>query len=220
MKLFLDTAEIDEIRTGVRWGVIDGVTTNPTLFAKVGGSYDDVLRQICRITSGPVSAEVIAEDVEGMLREGRHFAALAPNIVVKIPMTENGLEAISRLAEEGIKTNCTLIFSANQGLLAAKAGAAYLSPFVGRLDDVNEEGMTVIRELADIISLHEYDAEIITASVRHPRHVTDAALAGAHIATIPFKVLQQMVRHPLTDRGIEQFKADWAKATGEAASKG
>jgi transaldolase len=220
MKLFLDTAEIDEIRTGVRWGVIDGVTTNPTLFAKVGGSYDDVLRQICRITSGPVSAEVIAEDVEGMLREGRHFAALAPNIVVKIPMTENGLEAISRLAEEGIKTNCTLIFSANQGLLAAKAGAAYLSPFVGRLDDVNEEGMTVIRELADIISLHDYDAEIITASVRHPRHVTDAALAGAHIATIPFKVLQQMVRHPLTDRGIEQFKADWAKATGEAAPKG
>lgn len=220
MKLFLDTAEIDEIRIGVRWGVVDGVTTNPTLFAKVGGSYDEVLRQICKLTSGPVSAEVVADDVEGMLREGRHFAALAPNIVVKVAMSENGLEGISRLAEEGIKTNCTLIFSANQGLLAAKAGATYLSPFVGRVDDVNEDGMTVIRELADIISLHDYDAQIITASVRHPRHVTDAALAGAHIATVPFKVLRQMVHHPLTDRGIELFKADWAKAAAEAAAKG
>ncbi len=219
MKLFLDTADIDEIRTGVRWGVIDGVTTNPTLFAKVGGSYDDVLRQISRLTSGPVSAEVVADDVEGMLTEGRHFAALAPNIVVKVAMSENGLEAISKMAEEGIKTNCTLVFSANQGLLAAKAGASLLSPFVGRLDDVNEDGMTVIRELADIISLHDYDAEIITASVRHPRHVTDAALAGAHIATIPFKVLRQMVHHPLTDRGIEQFKADWAKASAEGAAR-
>lgn len=216
MKLFLDTAEIDDIRTGVRWGVVDGVTTNPTLFAKVGGSYDEVLRQICRITSGPVSAEVIADDVEGMLREARHFATLAPNIVVKIAMSENGLEVISKLAEEGIRTNCTLIFSANQGLLAAKAGATYLSPFVGRFDDINEDGMTVIRELADILSLHDLDAEIITASVRHPRHVTDAALAGAQIATVPFKVLRQMVHHPLTDRGIEQFKADWAKATAEA----
>jgi len=220
MKLFLDTADLDEIRTGVRWGVIDGVTTNPTLYAKVGGSYDDVLRQICKLTSGPVSAEVVADDVEGMLREGRHFAALAPNIVVKIPMCENGLEAISKLADEGIRTNCTLIFAANQGLLAAKAGALFLSPFVGRLDDVNEDGMTVIRELADIVNLHELEAEIITASVRHPRHVTDAALAGAQIATIPFKVLQQMVHHPLTDRGIEQFKADWAKARKAGASKG
>jgi transaldolase len=214
MKLFLDTADIDEIRTGIRWGVIDGVTTNPSLYAKVGGSYDDVLRQICKLTSGPVSAEVVADDVEGMLTEGRHFAALAPNIVVKIAMSENGLEAISRLADEGIRTNCTLLFSANQGLLAAKAGASLLSPFVGRLDDVNEDGMTVIRELADIINLHEYDAEIITASVRHPRHVTDAALAGAHIATI-LKVLTQMV-HPADDRGIELFKADWAKATKAA----
>ncbi len=220
MKLFLDTADLDEIRTGVRWGVIDGVTTNPTLFARVGGSYDDVLRQICKLTSGPVSAEVVADDVEGMLREGRHFAALAPNIVVKIPMCENGLEAISKLADEGIRTNCTLIFAANQGLLAAKAGASFLSPFVGRLDDVNEDGMVVIRELADIVSLHDLESEIITASVRHPRHVTDAALAGAHIATIPFKVLQQMVHHPLTDRGIEQFKADWAKASRARTSKG
>ncbi|MCU0477876.1 MAG: fructose-6-phosphate aldolase [Chloroflexi bacterium] len=220
MKLFLDTADIDEIRTGVRWGVIDGVTTNPSLYAKVGGSYDDVLRQICKLTSGPVSAEVIADDVEGMLREGRHFAALAPNIVVKIPMCENGLEAISRLADEGIRTNCTLIFTANQGLLAAKAGASLLSPFVGRLDDINEEGMIVIRELADIVNLHELESEVLAASIRHPRHITDAALAGAHVATLPFKVLQQMIRHPLTDRGIELFKADWAKATAEASSKG
>ena len=219
MKLFLDTADIEEIRTAVRWGVVDGVTTNPTLFAKVGGSYDDVLRQISRLTSGPVSAEVVADDVEGMLAEGRHFAALAPNIVVKVAMSENGLEAISKMAEEGIKTNCTLIFSANQGLLAAKAGASLLSPFIGRLDDVNEDGMTVIRELVDIIGIHDYDAEIITASVRHPRHVTDAALAGAHIATVPFKVLRQMVHHPLTDRGIAQFKADWAKASGDAGTK-
>jgi transaldolase len=220
MKLFLDTADLDEIRTGVRWGVIDGVTTNPSLYARVGGSYDDVLRQICKLTSGPVSAEVVADDVDGMLAEGRHFAALAPNIIVKIAMSENGLEAISRLADEGIRTNCTLLFTANQGLLAAKAGATLLSPFVGRLDDINEDGLTVIRELADIINLHEYDAEIITASVRHPRHVTDAALAGAHIATIPFNVLRQMVHHPLTDRGIELFKADWAKATKEAGAKG
>jgi len=220
MKLFLDTADIDEIRIGVRWGVIDGVTTNPSLYAKVGGTYDDVLRQICKLTSGPVSAEVIADDVEGMLREGRHFAALAPNIVVKIPMCENGLEAISRLADEGIRTNCTLIFTANQGLLAAKAGASLLSPFVGRLDDINEEGMIVIRELADIVNLHELESEVLAASIRHPRHITDAALAGAHVATLPFKVLQQMVRHPLTDRGIELFKADWAKATAEASSKG
>ncbi|MEI8332688.1 MAG: fructose-6-phosphate aldolase [Chloroflexota bacterium] len=220
MKLFLDTADVDEIRTAVRWGVIDGVTTNPTLYAKVGKtSYDALLEEISGITSGPVSAEVIADDVEGMLKEGRHFARIAPNIVVKIPMSETGLEAIARLAEEGIRTNCTLIFTANQGLLAAKAGASFLSPFVGRLDDYNEDGMTVIRELADIINVHELDAEIIAASVRHPRHVTESALAGAHVATLPFKVLRQMVHHPLTTAGIAQFKADWAKVQAELAAK-
>jgi len=217
MKLFLDTADVDEIRTVARWGVLDGVTTNPTLYAKVGGaSYDDVLKEICTITDGPVSAEVIADDVEGMLREGRHFAGLADNIVVKVPMTELGLEAISRFRAEGIRTNCTLIFTANQGLLAAKAGASLLSPFVGRLDDINEDGLTVIRELAEIIRFHELDAEVLAASVRHPRHVTEAALAGAHVATLPYKVFQQMVRHPLTDRGIEQFKKDWAAAQAAA----
>jgi len=212
MKIFLDTADIDEIKTAARWGVLDGVTTNPTLYAKVGGSYDEILAMVCKITPGPVSAEVVADDVDGMLEEGRHFAKIAPNIVVKVAMSENGLEAISRFAEEGIKTNCTLIFSANQGLLAAKAGASLLSPFVGRLDDINEEGMTVIQELSEIIRFFEYDSEVLTASVRHPRHVTEAALAGSHIATLPFKVFQQMVAHPLTDKGIIQFRKDWDAA--------
>jgi len=212
MKLFLDTAEIEEIRIAARWGVLDGVTTNPTLFAKVGGSYDEVLTQICQLTPGPVSAEVVAEDVEGMLTEGRHFAKLAPNIVVKIPMSEEGLEAISRLAEEGIKTNCTLIFTSNQGLLAAKAGASLLSPFVGRLDDINQDGMDVIRELVAMVDNYDLDSEVLAASIRHPRHVTEAALLGSHIATLPFKVLQQMVHHPLTDKGIKTFREDWEKA--------
>ena len=219
MKIFLDTADIEEIRTAARWGVLDGVTTNPTLYARVGGSYEAVLEEICGITSGPVSAEVIAEDVEGMLREGRAFSKIAPNIVVKVPMSETGLEAISRFADEGIKTNCTLIFSANQGLLAAKAGASLLSPFVGRLDDINQDGTEVIRELAAIIDMHGYESEVLAASVRHPRHVTDAALAGAHVATLPFKVFQQMVHHPLTDKGIAQFKEDWQKARAEAAAE-
>jgi transaldolase len=209
MKIFLDTAEIEEIRTAARWGVLDGVTTNPSLFAKDGGSYDDVLRQICRITPGPVSAEVVAEDVAGMLREGRHFAKLAPNIVVKIPMGEEGLEAIARLTADGIKTNCTLIFSSNQGLLAAKAGASLLSPFVGRLDDINEDGMEVVRELVAMVNVHGLKTEVLAASIRHPRHMTQAALAGAHIATVPQKILRQMIHHPLTDKGTLQFRKDW-----------
>jgi transaldolase len=220
MKIFLDTADIEEIRVAARWGVLDGVTTNPTLYAKVGGaSYESILEEICKLTSGPVSAEVVAEDVEGMLKEGRHFAKIAPNIVVKIPMSEEGLEAMSRLAEEGISTNCTLIFSANQGLLAAKSGASILSPFVGRLDDINEDGMAVTRDLVNIIEIHGLEAEVLTASIRHPLHVTQAALAGSHIATLPFKVLQQMVHHPLTDKGIVQFRADWEKARAGLASR-
>jgi transaldolase len=214
VKLFMDTAAIDDIRTAARWGVLDGVTTNPTLFAKVGGSYDDVLREICAITPGPVSAEVVAADVDGMLHEGRHFATLAPNIVVKIPMSEEGLEAIARLRAEGIQTNCTLIFSANQGLLAAKAGASLLSPFVGRLDDINQDGMDVVRDLVAIVDSFGLDAEVLAASIRHPRHVTEAALAGAHIATVPLAVLRQMVHHPLTDAGIVAFRRDWEAAQG------
>ena len=219
MKIFLDTADIEEIRIAARWGVLDGVTTNPTLFSKTSGStYEEVLKEICTITNGPVSAEVVAEDVEGMLTEGRAFAKLAPNIVVKVPMSEEGLEAMSRFAEEGIKTNCTLIFTANQGLLAAKAGASLLSPFVGRLDDINQDGMIVIRELVDIVTIHELDTEVLAASIRNPVHMTQAALAGAHIATLPFKILQQMVHHPLTDKGIVQFRADWDKARKALAS--
>ena len=222
MKIFLDTADIDEIRTAARWGILDGVTTNPTLYSKVqGASYEDILREVCSITPGPVSAEVVAEDVDGMLTEGRHFAKLAPNIVVKVPMSEEGLEAIYRFAEEGIKTNCTLIFTANQGLLAAKAGASLLSPFVGRLDDINQDGMDVIRELVAMVELYDLDSEVLAASIRHPRHVTEAALLGSHIATLPFKVLQQMVHHPLTDKGIKTFRDDWEKArkaAGESAA--
>jgi transaldolase len=219
MKIFLDTADIEEIRVAARWGVLDGVTTNPTLFSKVGGSYDDILTQICQITPGPVSAEVVAEDVEGMLREGRHFAQLAPNIVVKVPMSEEGLEAIARLRAEDIKTNCTLIFSSNQGLLAAKAGASLLSPFVGRLDDVNEDGMEVVRELVAMVETHGLESEVLAASIRHPRHVTQAALAGAHVATVPFKVIRQMVHHPLTDTGIQQFRRDWLAAQSGAPAE-
>jgi transaldolase len=220
MKIFLDTADIEEIRTVARWGVLDGVTTNPTLFAKTSGStYEEVLKQICSITSGPVSAEVVAEDVDGMLTEGRAFAKLAPNIVVKVPMSEEGLEAMARFADEGIKTNCTLIFTANQGLLAAKAGASLLSPFVGRLDDINQDGMIVVRELAEIVEIHELETEVLAASIRNPVHMTQAALAGAHVATLPFKVLKQMVRHPLTDSGIIQFRSDWEKARQALAAR-
>src|SRR6187399_3379818 len=212
MKIFLDTADIEEIKPVARWGVLDGVTTNPTLYAKVGGSYDEILVEVCKLTSGPVSAEVVSDDVDGMLEEGRHFAKLAPNIVVKVAMSENGLEAMSRFADEGIKTNCTLIFSANQGLLAAKAGASLLSPFVGRLDDINQDGMDVIRELVAMVEVYDLDSEVLAASIRHPRHVTEAALLGSHIATLPIKVLAQMVHHPLTDSGIETFRDDWDKA--------
>ncbi len=219
MKIFLDTADIEEIRTAARWGILDGVTTNPTLYAKIGGNYEEILKEVCSITSGPVSAEVVADDVDGMLREGREFAKLAPNIVVKVPMSEEGLEAMSRFAEEGIKTNCTLIFTANQGLLAAKAGASLISPFVGRLDDINQDGMIVIRELAEMFAIHDIEAEILSASIRNPLHVTQSALAGAHIATMPFKVLQQMVHHPLTDKGIVQFRSDWDKARKALAEK-
>jgi transaldolase len=216
MKIFLDTAAIEEIRVAERWGVLDGVTTNPTLFSKVGGSYDEILTEICRITPGPVSAEVVADDLEGMLEQGRHFSKLASNIVAKVPMSEEGLVVIARLAAEGIKTNCTLIFSSNQGLLAAKAGASLLSPFVGRLDDINQDGMEVVRELVAIVETHGLESEVLAASIRHPRHVTEAALAGSHIATVPIQVLRQMVHHPLTDTGIQKFRKDWEAAQSAA----
>jgi transaldolase len=219
MKIFLDTADVDEIAVVARWGVLDGVTTNPTLFSKVGGTYDEVLRRICELTPGPVSAEVVAADADGMVDEGRHFAGIAPNIVVKIPMSEPGLEAMSRLRSEGIKTNCTLIFSANQGLLAAKAGASLLSPFVGRLDDINEDGMTVVRDLVTIVETHGLETEVLAASIRSPRHMTEAALAGAHVATVPLAVLRKMIEHPLTEAGIASFRSDWDAVQGAAVAK-
>ena len=205
MKIFLDTANIDEIKEGASWGIVDGVTTNPSLIAKEKRDFKQVVKEICDIVDGPISAEVISEDSEGMISEARELVKIHKNIVIKIPMTVEGLKAVSILSKEGIKTNVTLIFSPNQALLAAKAGATYVSPFLGRLDDVGSQGMDLVRTIVEIFFNYDYDTEVIAASIRHPLHVVDAALAGAHIATIPMKVLQQMVKHPLTDKGIESF---------------
>ncbi len=209
MKFFIDTANFEEIKEAHSWGIIDGVTTNPSLVAKENISFHDRLREITALVDGSVSAEVIALDAEGMIKEGRELAAIAPNITVKLPMTPEGLKACSVFRAEGIKTNVTLIFSANQALLAARAGATYVSPFLGRLDDIGHDGMELIAKIADIFTIHDIDTEIIAASIRHPQHITDAALNGAHISTTPFKVLQQLFNHPLTDKGIEAFLSDW-----------
>jgi len=210
VKFFIDSANIDEIRGINELGVLAGVTTNPTLVAKEGVDFHDRLREIVKEVSTSVSAEVIAEDAEGMIREGKELAAIAPNITVKIPMTLEGLKAVKVLSEANIETNVTLIFNANQALLAARAGATYVSPFLGRLDDIGHNGMDLIETIANIFTKFNIDTEIIAASIRHPLHVTEAALHGAHIATIPYKVFGQLVKHPLTDKGIEQFLADWA----------
>lgn len=209
MKFFIDTANFEEIKEAHSWGILSGVTTNPSLVAKENISFHDRLREITALVPGSVSAEVIALDAEGMIKEGRELAKIAPNITVKLPMTPEGLKACSVFSQEGIKTNVTLIFSANQALLAARAGATYVSPFLGRLDDIGQDGMQLIATIADIFMIHDMDAEIIAASIRSPQHITDAALAGAHIATTPFNVLTQLFKHPLTDKGIEQFLADW-----------
>ncbi|WP_071393266.1 fructose-6-phosphate aldolase [Bacillus tuaregi] len=210
MKFFIDTANMDEIKEAHELGIISGVTTNPSLVAKEKNiSFHDRLREIATLVPGSVSGEVIALDAEGMIREGKELAAIAPNITVKIPMTPDGMKAVSALSKEGIKTNVTLIFSANQALMAARAGATYVSPFVGRLDDIGYNGQDLISTIAEIFAIHGLETEIIAASIRHPQHVTDAALRGAHIATIPFKVIKQLFNHPLTDKGIEAFLADW-----------
>ncbi|MGY0691167.1 fructose-6-phosphate aldolase [Virgibacillus sp. FSP13] len=209
MKFFIDTANIDEIREANALGILAGVTTNPSLVAKEGVSFHDRLREITKEVSGSVSAEVISEDAEGMIKEGKELAAIAPNITVKVPMTLEGLKAVKAFSDANIKTNVTLIFNANQALLAARAGATYVSPFLGRLDDIGQEGMNLVATIAEIFDCHGIETEIIAASIRHPLHVTDAALNGAHIATIPYKVLGQLVKHPLTDQGIEKFLADW-----------
>ena len=215
MKIFLDTANIDEIKEGASWGIVDGVTTNPSLIAKEKRDFKQVVKEICDIVDGPISAEVISEDSEGMISEARELVKIHKNIVIKIPMTVEGLKAVSTLSKEGIKTNVTLIFSPNQALLAAKAGATYVSPFLGRLDDVGSQGMDLVRTIVEVFFNYDYDTEVIAASIRHPLHVVDAALAGAHIATIPMKVLQQMVKHPITDKGIESFMNDWKGAFGK-----
>ena len=218
MRFFLDTANIEEIKKANDMGVICGVTTNPSLIAKEGRDYKTVLKEIAEIVDGAISGEVKAttEDAEGMIAEGREMAALHPNMVVKIPMTAEGLKAIKVLSAEGIKTNCTLIFSANQALLAARAGATYVSPFLGRLDDINMHGIDLIEEIVEIFgAAGDIDTQIICASVRNTMHVTDCALAGGDIATVPYKVIEQMINHPLTTSGIEKFKADYLKVFGE-----
>ena len=216
MKLFVDTAKVEDIRKANDMGVICGVTTNPSLIAKEGRDFNEVIREIASIVDGPISGEVKATtvDAEGMIKEGREIAAIHPNMVVKIPMTVEGLKAVKVLSGEGIKTNVTLIFSANQALLAARAGAAYVSPFLGRLDDISTRGVDLIREIAEMFQVCGIETEIIAASVRNPIHVTDCALAGADIATVPYAVIEQMTKHPLTDQGIEKFVADYQKVFG------
>ena len=218
MKLFVDTGKIEDIKKANDLGVICGVTTNPSLIAKEGGrSQEEILKEIASIVDGPISGEVKATtvDAEGMIKEGREIAALHPNMIVKIPMTLEGLKAVKVLSAEGIKTNVTLIFSANQALLAANAGATYVSPFLGRLDDINMPGIELIRDIADIFDIYGYETEIIAASIRNTVHVTECALAGADIATVPYAVIEQMTKHPLTDQGIEKFQADYKKVFGE-----
>ncbi|WP_462410215.1 fructose-6-phosphate aldolase [Neobacillus sp. Marseille-QA0830] len=214
MKFFIDTANLEEIKEAYDLGLLAGVTTNPSLVAKEKGvSFHDRLREITSLVSGSVSAEVIALDAEGMIKEGKELAAIAPNITVKVPMTPDGLKAVHALSQEGIQTNVTLIFNANQALLAARAGATYVSPFLGRLDDIGQNGLELISTIAEIFNVHGIETEIIAASIRHPLHVTEAALRGAHIATIPYKVLMGLTKHPLTDKGIEAFLNDWKSRT-------
>jgi transaldolase len=213
MKFFIDTANLEEIKKGLEMGMVDGVTTNPSLIAKENKPFEEIIAEICKLVDGPVSAEVVSLEAEGMLVEAKKLAKIADNIVIKIPMIVEGLKAVKKLTAEGIKTNVTLVFSSAQALLAAKAGASFVSPFVGRLDDIGAPSMDLISDIATIYDTYGYMSEIIVASVRNPQHVMDAALIGADIATIPLKVITQLAKHPLTDIGIEQFLADWEKRT-------
>ncbi|MCU0859766.1 MAG: fructose-6-phosphate aldolase [Thermoplasmata archaeon] len=211
MRIFIDTANVDQIREANSWGILDGVTTNPTLVAKEGRDFRQVIQEICAIVDGPISAEAVSLDAEGMVKEARDLSKIHRNVVVKIPMTAEGLKAVKVLSKEGIRTNVTLVFSPNQALLAAKAGATYVSPFIGRLDDISHTGMDLVRDIVKIFSNYGYKTEVIAASIRHPVHVTEAALAGAHVATIPYDILKKMMRHNLTDEGIQKFLKDWEK---------
>lgn len=211
MKFFIDTADITEIKEAAQMGVLDGVTTNPSLISKVEGKFEDIIKSICEVVDGPVSAEVISLDYQGMITEARKVAKIHENVVIKIPMTVDGIKAVKQLESEGIRTNVTLLFSATQALLAAKANASFISPFVGRVDDISSVGMELVHEIVAIYENYAFATEIIVASIRGPLHVVDAALAGAHIATIPFKVINQLAKHPLTDIGIKNFLKDWEK---------
>jgi transaldolase len=211
MKFFIDTANVEEIKKAKDLGLLDGVTTNPSLVSKEGREFKDLIKEICSIVDGPVNAEVVSTDAEGMINEARNLAKLANNIVVKIPLIKEGLKAVKALAAESIRTNVTLCFSAVQALMAAKAGAGYISPFVGRLDDIGQPGMELVEQIVTIYENYGFETEVIVASIRNPIHVLDAALMGADIATIPFKVMEQLIKHPLTDIGLEKFLADWDK---------
>jgi transaldolase len=215
MEFFLDTADIKEIETGLEWGLVDGITTNPSLIAKQGKNYLATVQEIARLVPGPVSGEVLATEFEGMMDQGRRLADLAENVVVKVPLTPPGLRAVAKLLDDGIRCNVTLCFSSAQALLAAKAGAAYISPFIGRLDDVGEDGMELIDEIVSIYQNYDFETKVLVASVRHPIHIVQSAQLGADVATMPFKVLEQLFKHPLTDIGLERFLADWKK-TGKS----
>ena len=212
MKFFLDTANVKEIREGQEMGILDGITTNPSLVAKEGKPFKETILEICDIVNGPVSTEVTATDLNGMLEQGRMYAKWHKNVVVKLPTTPDGVKGCRTLAQEGIKINMTLCFSSTQALIVAKAGATYVSPFVGRLDDISSNGMTLVREIIQIYQNYDYKTQVLAASLRHPMHVVEAALAGAHVGTMPFKVLEMMFHHPLTDIGLEKFAKDWEKA--------
>jgi transaldolase len=224
MKFFIDTANLNEIREANAMGILDGVTTNPSLISKEGKAFKDTILEICRIMDGPVSVEVVAIEAKGMLREAEEFATWHKNVVVKLPTTKEGLKACKTLAGKGIRTNLTLCFSPNQALMVAKAGATYVSPFVGRLDDISHVGMDLVRQIIQIYNNYGYKTQVLAASLRHPLHVVEAAMAGAHVATVPFKVLDQMIKHPLTDKGLEAFLKDWEKvkalAEAELTAKG
>lgn len=219
MKIFLDTASLKEIREGAALGLVDGVTTNPTLLARESGDPEQILREICETVDGPISAEVLATDLPGMVEQGRHWASVHRNIVVKIPCTLEGLKATKALSTENVRVNVTLVFSPSQALLAAKAGARYVSPFVGRLDDISTPGMELVADILQILDNYDFDCEVIAASLRHPLHVVEAAKLGAHIATLPFGVFSALVKHPLTDIGLKRFLEDWEKAKKELAAK-
>lgn len=214
MKIFLDTANIEQIREAASLGVVDGVTTNPTLVSREEGEFEDIIRQICEIVNGPVSAEVVSLEADGMVEEAKKLAAIHENVVIKIPMIREGVKALRMLSDLGISTNCTLVFSANQALLAAKAGATFVSPFIGRLDDAGHCGMDLVREIMDIYENYAFETEVIVASVRHPLHVVEAAQEGADIVTIPFAVFDKLFKHPFTDKGLQAFLADWEKVKG------